>query len=210
MRIITGKYRGRKLFAPNSDAIRPTSDKVKEAVFDTLQWEIRGSRVLDLFAGSGALGIEAVSRGAEYVMFSDNSRESVLLIEKNLQRVDYNGQLVKRDFRQTLDYVNTPFDVIFVDPPYDSGFGTEAVRIILQRKLLSDKGVIVFEHRSAAPLDEILERDDVSVRIKKYGLTTSVLFIRWKKDDEETEDSATDEESEESFATDEESEEDSE
>ena len=118
MRIIAGKYRGRTLATFRGEAVRPTSDRVKESLVQILAPRIGGARVLDLFCGSGALGIECLSRGAEDVLFNDISKESLSLLEKNLARVGEKRKVLSRDFRACLLTADGQFDLIFSDPPY--------------------------------------------------------------------------------------------
>lgn len=178
MRVISGKYKGRKLFSPRGDEIRPTSDRAKEAVFDILQWEIEGARVLDLFAGSGSLGIEAASRGAAEVIFSDISGESISLINQNLTKIGIKAQVFKRDYRHMLEMSGGRFDIIFIDPPYGSAAGKDAMNIILEKGLLNEGGVIVFETARTKEADLII-RTDIATDKRDYG-AASVLFIRKK------------------------------
>lgn len=174
MRVIAGKYRGRSLAAPKDFSVRPTTDRVKENLFNILQFKIDGARVLDLFAGSGALGIEAVSRGADEVWFVDGSRDSAELIRKNLSGIEYKGGVLNKDFADALKNLDSPFDVIFIDPPYKKGLADKAVEIITERGLLSDKGVIVCEHGA----DEIcLVPEGCTLQSRrKYG-DTALSFI---------------------------------
>ncbi|HPD02985.1 MAG TPA: 16S rRNA (guanine(966)-N(2))-methyltransferase RsmD [Eubacteriales bacterium] len=178
LRVISGKYKGRKLFSPRGDEIRPTSDRAKEAVFDILQWEIEGARVLDLFAGSGSLGIEAASRGAAEVIFSDISGESISLINQNLTKIGIKAQVFKRDYRHMLEMSGGRFDIIFIDPPYGSAAGKDAMNIILEKGLLNEGGVIVFETARTKEADLIF-RTDIATDKRDYG-AASVLFIRKK------------------------------
>jgi 16S rRNA (guanine966-N2)-methyltransferase len=182
MRVISGKYRGRKLESPKDEDIRPTADSVKEAVFNILQGEADGARVLDLFCGSGALGIEALSRGAAYVMFADQATESVELTGRNLNGMDYNGKLLRADYRQTLNTLSRPFDIIFIDPPYAGGLGLNAVKLILERGLLSNGGIIVWERAAKLPRgvtqeDFDAEEFNLSADVRRYG-KTEVVFLR--------------------------------
>ena len=122
MRIITGSARGTKLESPAGETTRPTSDRVKEAVFSVLQFDIEGSAVLDLFAGSGQMGIEALSRGASEAVFVDNRRESVEIIKRNLASVKLDhGRVVQSDSISFLNSNRTEFDFMFLDPPYGTG-----------------------------------------------------------------------------------------
>jgi len=170
MRIIAGKYRGRKLLPPKDDAIRPTGDRVKETVFNVIQFRVGGSRVLDLFSGSGALGIEALSRGADEVVFVDNSLSAVNLIKRNLERVEGKHSVRHCDYKDALIAQSGKFDIIFIDPPYQSGLGERAVDLILANGLLSDGGVIVFEHSSDIAF--AVDDEKINVKTKKIGAAT--------------------------------------
>ena len=119
MRIITGTARGRRLMTLQGDAVRPTPERVKEALFSMLQFQLEGRRVLDLFAGSGQIGLEALSRGAREVVFVDASRESVSVVEKNIQSTGLSrgAKVVPMDSLLFLQRKNEPFDIAFLDPP---------------------------------------------------------------------------------------------
>ena len=122
MRIIGGQWRGRRLFAPDGTDTRPTADRVKESLFNILGYRFMGSRVLDLFAGSGALGLECLSRGASEVVFNDVSKDSIGILKKNLEKLKLkpNGEEAKmhgHDYLVCLDAVKPAFDLIFIDPP---------------------------------------------------------------------------------------------
>ena len=123
MRVITGEFRGRKLESPDTNDIRPTSDKVKEACFNILMNDIYGSVCCDLFAGTGSLGIEALSRGAERCYFGDNSREAVRLIKTNVAKcgAEERAVIINGDYKKVLKRIPEKVDIFFLDPPYRSG-----------------------------------------------------------------------------------------
>jgi len=154
MRVITGSARGRRLKEPGGLDIRPTTDNVKESVFNILQFDIEGRRVLDLFAGTGQLGIECLSRGAREVVFIDRSREAVKLIRENLRLCGFSAPVLQQD---ALDYLRAcaPFDLIFVDPPYDAGLYAPVLETIYSVDLLSDGGIILCESRCETALPEL-------------------------------------------------------
>ncbi len=156
MRVIAGTYKGRKLESPDSYDIRPTTDKAKEALFSILMNETAGARVLDVFAGSGALGIEALSRGAAECVFIDHSRQSVALIKRNLAAcgVTEPARVIAGDYRKALAGLGGRFDIILMDPPYGQSLLEEAFRLIHEQSLLSEGGVIVCEHRKEEELPE--------------------------------------------------------
>ena len=129
MRVITGSARGRKLLTLEGEDVRPTTDRVKEAVFSVIQFETEGRRFLDFFAGSGQMGIEALSRGAKEAVFVDSAKKSVEIIRKNLAstKLAENANVVQTDWKSYLSVSGTQFDIAFLDPPYGKG--------ILQRAL---------------------------------------------------------------------------
>lgn len=171
MRVISGSARGIALKSP-PEGTRPTVDRVKEALFGIIQFEIAGANVLDLFAGSGALGIESLSRGAEKCIFVDNSQEAINIIKGNLKSTRVSGaEVLKMQFDAALRSFNEKFDFIFMDPPYDSGFYTLAAKIIKERDLLSEGGRIIAEH------DKDIDIDCFSkLKSRKYGRTYISIF----------------------------------
>lgn len=175
MRIIGGKYRSLNLADFKGKDIRPTADRVKESLFDIIYGRVAGARVLDLFCGSGGLGLECISRGAEFVHFNDISRESLAVLRKNLSKLkDERNYLVTNcDFAACLAGAQKPFDIIFLDPPYRLEAGAAALKIISSRKLLGVGGIAVLE-RDRAFLGEAegLELFDE----RKYGITYLSFF----------------------------------
>ena len=145
MRVITGLARGRRLKEPRGDAIRPTADRVKEAIFNIVQFDVEGRRVLDLFAGTGQLGIEALSRGAAGCVFVDESREACALIKENLARSGLTGGTVLQ--AEALGYLRqgATFDLIILDPPYGTDLLEKALLRIFQFDILTEGGIIVCE-----------------------------------------------------------------
>lgn len=176
MRIIGGKYRSRVLAEFKGDEVRPTSDRAKEALFNILSLKIPLSRVLDLFSGSGALGIECLSRGASKAVFNDKRAESVKLLKTNLQKLGVEQQQVEiytHDYLICLAQVKGEFDLIFLDPPYKEDFGVLALKEISRRNLLSEKGIVVYERdRSFEGTIDGLELFDE----RKYGRTYFTFF----------------------------------
>ena len=119
MRIIAGQYRGSKLVSPDDGRIRPTSDRVRESLFSILG-NVHGKRVLDLFAGTGALGIEALSRGATHATFVDTSNDALTIIRKNLERVDEDVRVVASKVPKVFGQLDGTYDLVFLDPPYET------------------------------------------------------------------------------------------
>ena len=154
MRVITGSARGRKLKTPENYDIRPTTDNVKESVFNIIQFDIEGRRVLDLFAGTGQLGIECLSRGASSAVFVDQSREAVKIVKENLKACGLSGTVVQSDATSFLRTCGK-FDIIFVDPPYDSDLYESVLNTVNSIDILSDGGIIICESRRERALPEM-------------------------------------------------------
>ena len=154
MRVITGTARGRRLKTPEGMDIRPTTDNVKESVFNILQFDIEGRRVLDLFAGTGQLGIECLSRGAKEVVFIDQSRDAVKIIKENLKACGFSAPVLQQD---AISYLNNcgKFDLIFVDPPYDAGLYVPVLEKINSIDILSEGGIILCESRRETETPEM-------------------------------------------------------
>ncbi len=158
MRVIGGKYRGKKLITPADAKIRPTTDRMRETVFNILEHGtgpgIRGALILDLFAGTGALGIEALSRGAKHVTFADHDPASLKLTRQNLSgiRDPENYSLVLADSTKISGKIG-PFDIIFMDPPYHKDLLTPTIRNISKQSLLSAGGIIIIEYASDEQID---------------------------------------------------------
>lgn len=174
MRVISGTYRGMKLAEFKGEDIRPTSDRVKESLFNILISRIAGSTVCDLFCGSGSLGIECLSRGAEKVCFNDISADSLAVLKSNLARLKGGAYAVTNsDYERFLLTAREPFDIIFIDPPYRFEYGKRALEIIAERKLLNDGGVAVYER------DRTFTGDINGLELcdeRKYGKTWLSFF----------------------------------
>ena len=167
MRVISGKYKGKKLIGFDIDGTRPTMDRVKESLFGIIQDYIKGSAILDLFAGSGSLGIEALSNGADSCYFFDNNIELVNIIKKNT--IDMNGvHIMKSDYKNSLEMLknsNIKFDIIFLDPPYKLNLINDCLERIYNNNLLNKDGIIVCEYEN-----ENINTDKFDlIKEKKYG-----------------------------------------
>ena len=179
MRIITGKGKGTKLFTKKGNSTRPTSDRAKEAIFSIISDEIIEAKVLDLFAGSGALGLEALSRGASFAVFCDNDKESIEIIRKNIiktqNKANENTKLYHIDAIKFLEKNNEKFDLIFLDPPY--GYEIENILEIIQKnKILKDSGLIIYETE-----DDVKEfKDFIIIDKRKYG-RPYIIFLENKR-----------------------------
>ena len=148
MRVDSGVYKGRKLIENKFDHIRPTTDKVRQALFVKLQFFLPSKRVLDLFCGTGAMGIEALSRGAESVIFVDKDFRSVQMTKENLKNLEIKAKVFRNDACSFLNRCKENFDLIILDPPYKSGLYEQVLSIIKEKGLLAKDGIIVCEHAS--------------------------------------------------------------
>lgn len=152
MRVITGIYKGRRLKTLEGSAVRPTSDRMRETLFNILAPRIEGARFLDLCAGSGAIGIEALSRGAGQVTFVESSRKSSTIISENLRHCEIRKgyTFIARDALMALKYLvqeKQQFDIIYFDPPYDSELYSPVLWQIARGNLLAEDGILIVEHR---------------------------------------------------------------
>ena len=179
MRILTGQSKGKRLKVPKEKSLRPTAARIKKSMFDILGPEIPGTRVLDLFSGSGNLGIEALSLGAESCVFVEKNPATAGIIAQNLRSCGYTEQsrILNFDFRKALSMLsaeNCGFNLVFVDPPYEFYEKTgshELARDI--RSVVGEKGMMIIEH----PSGNVINSEGFDVRTKKYG-GTSVSFLR--------------------------------
>ncbi len=179
MRVIAGTYRGRRLFSPDNMDIRPTSDRAKEAIFNIIQWDIEGKVFLDLFAGSGGIGIEAISRGAQKVFFSDTDTK---LVNKNLKGIEGDFLVKEIDYKRMLTFIKDlgiKVDIIYADPPYKmvKDNPTEIIDAVFASGILKRDGQLIIEHGS----DVALKSDSLSLfDTRKYGIAVIDRF-RYKK-----------------------------
>ncbi len=177
MRVITGKARGVQLKTPEGLQTRPTSDRVKEALFSIIHFDIPGARVLDLFGGTGQLGIEALSRGAKSAVFVDAGDKPCALIKENLKRckMEYEGRVVRADYMEYLNRCREKFDIVLLDPPYAEVFLENSIKKLVEIDILESGGIIVAER----PVGKELPWDFPGfTRSKdyKYGQTLLTLY----------------------------------
>ena len=179
MRVIAGKYRGRTLFSPKDQAIRPTTDRIKENVFNLIQTRVAGASFLDLFGGTGAMSVEALSRGAARAVTVDASRDSVALIKKNFQKVGIGkeGQIIELSYDLALSRLTGErFDLIYLDPPYKAGYYEDILSRILAAGVLAPNGILLFEHATERDFPECTGFELVDRR--KYGsVTLEILHL---------------------------------
>lgn len=177
MRVISGNKRGLKLKAPEGDKTRPTEDRVKENIFNSLGQIFYNSEVLDLFAGTGQIGIEFLSRGAKEVIFVEKDKKVISILKENLTKSGYSAKIIEKDTLIALKQLNLCFDYIFMDPPYDDAFlYKEVAENIFKYKLLKDEGILIVEERTADEHDFSHIFD--FIKKKKYGSTTVTY---WRK-----------------------------
>ncbi len=174
MRVITGSRRGRRLMTLEGDSVRPTTDKVKESIFNIIQFDVPGAKVIDLFAGSGQLGIEALSRGAESAVFVDSSSKSLAVVEENLKLTDFRAvsKTVRSDALSYLDRVIEEYDIAFLDPPYKAGLMEDAIERIAPH--IAQDGIIVCETGSEEVLPE--ELNGFTSKRYKYGKIALTVY----------------------------------
>ncbi len=181
-RIIAGEKRGTLLQTPAGDRTRPTTDRVREALFGCIQFDIAGAAVLDLFAGSGALGLEALSRGAAHAVFCDRYDETVKIINGNIAKLGYaaRSQVIKNDYIHAIKvFQNTKkFDIVLVDPPYQSGYYADVFELLVEKNALNRGAVLVTE--SEEPV-QIVTNGYHMYKNKRYG-RTYLTFFRWDKE----------------------------
>ncbi len=179
MRVITGSARGRRLKTLEGLETRPTAERVKEGVFNILQFQLADSRVLDLFAGTGQMGIEALSRGAERAVFVDSRRQAAALVRENLAATGLGDRasVVCGEALAYLRSVRERFDVIFIDPPYAAGLWESALSAISQFDILSDHGIIVCESPAQREMPERVGRC-VQYRTYRYGTVKITTYHR--------------------------------
>lgn len=177
MRVITGKARGVQLKTPEGMQTRPTSDRVKEALFSIVNFDLPGANVLDLFAGTGQLGIEALSRGAKYTVFVDAREDACKIVRENLRRTKLEGdaRVVRSDYLDYLRRCQDKYDIILLDPPYAEVFLENALKLITEIDILQSGGIIVTERPLGKELSLVF---DGYTRSKdyKYGNTLLTLY----------------------------------
>ena len=182
LRIIAGTAGGIRIKAPDTDKTRPTLDRVKESVFSILQPYLEDTRVLDLFAGSGNLGLEALSRGALHAVFVDESKMCRAIIEENIQKTHMSGktQIVQSDVFKAIQAFSNDgkrFDMIFMDPPYSHNYVNKTLQMIEKNDIINENGVIAVEHHEDEQPADVIGRI-VKVRSRNYGDTIFSFYVR--------------------------------
>jgi len=188
VRIISGVAGGIPIKVPPTEKTKPTLDRVKESVFSILHPYIPGTKVLDLFSGSGNLGLEALSRGADFAVFVDNSRLCTQIIKENIKktRMEEKAQVVQSDVYRAIQHFarqGMQFDMILLDPPYAQDFVIKTLQMIEENGIIVENGLIAVEHIESEPVPDRIG-SLVKVRSKHYGDTVFTFFIRNSMDEE--------------------------
>lgn len=167
MKIISGIYKGRNILGYNIDGTRPTQDRIKENLFNSINFLLEDKIVLDLFSGSGNLGIEALSRGAKYAYFVDNSKKSIDIIKKNINNLNINNcKVIFNDYKKVLNSIDK-VDIVFLDPPYKTNYIEESIKLIDKNDILNENGLIICESDN---IDKIVYNDNYEViKSKQYS-----------------------------------------
>lgn len=181
MRIISGSARGTKLYTLEGELTRPTLDRVKESLFSIIQGNLPNAKVLDLFAGSGALALEAISRGANRAILCDSSRKAAAIVNLNIDKTKLADQttLWNLDYKNALKKAfgeNLKFDIIFLDPPYGKGYLANSIKQIVEFDLLSDDGIMIAETDVNKDIEDIKEIDCNIYDERQYG-RVKLIFI---------------------------------
>ncbi len=181
MRVISGKARGCKLASLEGLNTRPTTDRIKETLFNIINMDILDVKFLDICAGSGAIGIEALSRGASSCVFVEKNKDALEVVKKNLEHTKLidDAKIVNDDaisYLENID-VSNKFDIIFIDPPYELKLYTKIIDIILKKNILNEDGIIIVEKDSKDELDEY-KLNEIEVYRQKKFKTTTIDFIR--------------------------------
>lgn len=184
MRIISGKARGTKLYTLNGTATRPTLDRVKESLFNIIQNDIEDSTVLDLFSGSGAIGLEFLSRGAKRAVLCDSSKDAIKIIKQNVQKTHFEEkvEVYNMEFTKLVERLqNQKFDIIYIDPPYATDFIKISLEKIIEYELVNENTKIIVETDDETRILNQIEKMDVEITDKrKYGRAT-IIFLKYRK-----------------------------
>ena len=184
MRIISGKARGTKLYTLDGTATRPTLDRVKESIFNIIQNDIEDSTVLDLFSGSGAIGLEFLSRGAKRAVLCDNSKDAIKIIKQNVQKTHFEeiAEIYNMEFTKLVERLQyQKFDIIYIDPPYATDFIKISLEKIIEYKLVNENTKIIVETDDETRILNQIEKMDVEITDKrKYGRAT-IIFLKYRK-----------------------------
>lgn len=181
MRIISGKARGTKLYTLEGDLTRPTLDRVKESLFNIIQNDIVGSNFLDMFSGSGAIGLEAKSRGAKEVILCEKNKEAISIIKKNIEKIHLDVKLYEMSYEKMLEKLDEKLNIVYIDPPYKTDLAYESVKKLLDLQLIKDNGLIIIETDEEERIEKQISNLEIEiVNKRKYG-RVHLIFIRLRK-----------------------------
>ena len=170
MRIISGKARGTKLYTLEGETTRPTLDRVKESLFNIIQEKIVGSSFLDVFSGSGAIGLEAASRGAKEVILCEKDKNAIKVIKKNIEKTHLEVTLYETSYEKMLEKLDKKLDIIYIDPPYKTNLVYETVNKLINLDLLKTDSLIIVETDEEERVEQALKNLNVNiVNKRKYG-----------------------------------------
>ena len=187
MRIIAGEARGRRLFAPEGDETRPTADRVREALFNIIRAEVEDAAVLDLFAGSGALALEALSRGARSAVLCDKSQKAIRVIRRNIDLMSALDRttVIPGDWQKAASAGGEPFTLVFLDPPYRmTAVYAEAARRLHEARRLKDGALVVMEHDAGSPIGGI--EPPFFIEDERKYRDTALTLVRYREDKAES------------------------
>jgi len=182
MRIIAGEAKGRKLTTPKNQDVRPTGDRVKESIFNLISPYVEGAIVVDLFSGTGNLGLEAISRGAEKVFFVDSSFSSITTIKRNINVTGFSNQsyVIHSHYEKALKNMTEKADIFLIDPPYNKGYVMDCIEKISSYDVISDGGILMIEHSNEEKVYEKFGNVEL-IKRKRYGDTT-ISILRYRKE----------------------------
>ena len=182
MRIISGTAKGTKLYTLEGNNTRPTLDRVKESLFNIIQNQIKDAIILDLFAGSGALALESLSRGAKYAYLCDNSKTAIQIINKNIikTRFEEKTKILNKDYKKNIENIKERFDIIFIDPPYELNIGVKSIKLILENHILKEDGIIILEtDDDIREIKQLEELENITIYdLRKYGRVKLIFLNR--------------------------------
>ena len=179
MRIISGKYRGKEVFGYQLEGTRPTQDRIKESLFAMIQNEVRDAKVLDLFAGTGNLGLEALSNGARHCTFVDNNQKAVQTIKKNIHNLNIptdQHKVILSDYQAFLNQDKESYDVIFLDPPYRYTVLPELLNDLVTKGKITSGGIVVCEYEQGNLIESV--QNLVQIKDRKYGYKRITIYKR--------------------------------
>lgn len=183
MRIVSGKLRGTKLETLSGENTRPTLDRVRESLFNIIQMEIRDCIFLDLFSGSGACGLEAISRGAKKAIMCDNSKDAIKIIQKNVvkTRTENQSEIYQMSFEALLrNKIKETLDIVYIDPPYKTDYAYQSVKILIEKELLKEDSIVIIETDEKEKIENQIKQLEIEITdTRRYG-RAHLIFLKVK------------------------------